>query len=372
MHKTPELYRGLAHSINGARTANEIADAAQLNWTVVKRDMFFYDGRMIQKCPDEKAVVRSDNRQQIASVSNSFQLHQNVDIIRPIAEAAQTVGIELTHGGSFDGGASIYLHGSIKDKTFNALEGHGTYAEKNKAREDAGYKVGDNVGLNFRLTGGHRPGTPSTIEGDALRLTCLNGMTMMRALGRLRWDHRQKLTDQILDEIRGYVDTCIAQFTKLAKQAQAMAKKKITDLEAKAFFAALVQPSLLNAAVNGQKISQDELHQVAGKSILDRLTASNQDVFETVLIESEPKDKPGRKLNQLMEVLDSQPGANLAKGTVWNAYNAVTYLVDHVTGRSLESGVESAIYGEGARLKASALDMAVAMTEGKMQLAAIA
>lgn len=73
--------------------------------------------------------------------------------------------------------------------------------------------------------------------------------------------------------------------------------------------------------------------------------------------------KLGRTAGEVMRVLQTQPGSSTAHGTLWNAYNAVTYHVDHVRGRNADTAVESALFGEGDRLKNSALELAMDYTE---------
>ena len=67
------------------------------------------------------------------------------------------------------------------------------------------------------------------------------------------------------------------------------------------------------------------------------------------------------------------PGANLAKGTAWGAYNAVTHFVDHAARTRDNNGdgadlsrLASAWYGAGAQLKKRALDKLLERTEIKV------
>lgn len=60
-----------------------------------------------------------------------------------------------------------------------------------------------------------------------------------------------------------------------------------------------------------------------------------------------------------LEVVESQPGAEYATGTWWNAVNAVTYLTDHKVGNSAETRLHSAWYGKGERRKRQALELAL-------------
>ena len=64
-----------------------------------------------------------------------------------------------------------------------------------------------------------------------------------------------------------------------------------------------------------------------------------------------------------LENLDTQPGANFAQGTFWNAFNTVTYLNDHVQGRTTDGRLTSSWYGRNRRVKLKALDKALEYAE---------
>jgi hypothetical protein len=64
-----------------------------------------------------------------------------------------------------------------------------------------------------------------------------------------------------------------------------------------------------------------------------------------------------------MAVVDTQPGAEYASGSWWNAYNAVTYLTDHELGRSADTRLTSAWFGVNQNKKVKALNLAVQMAE---------
>ena len=63
------------------------------------------------------------------------------------------------------------------------------------------------------------------------------------------------------------------------------------------------------------------------------------------------------------EVLIGQPGGHYAEGTWWQAFNAVTYMTDHLIGRSADSRLVSAWYGSNKALKTKALETAIEFAE---------
>ena len=52
-----------------------------------------------------------------------------------------------------------------------------------------------------------------------------------------------------------------------------------------------------------------------------------------------------RQAEEAMAIVHTQPGANFAEGSWWQAFNAVTYMTDHKMGRSRDSRLTSAWYG---------------------------
>ena len=63
----------------------------------------------------------------------------------------------------------------------------------------------------------------------------------------------------------------------------------------------------------------------------------------------------GKTAQQAFEILETQPGANIRPGSWWNALNAVTYMTDHVLGKSADARMASAWYGANARVKDKAV-----------------
>jgi hypothetical protein len=66
-----------------------------------------------------------------------------------------------------------------------------------------------------------------------------------------------------------------------------------------------------------------------------------------------------RVLERLLESYETQPGREFAPGTAWQAYNAVTYFVDHKRGRD-ENRQDNSLFGAGAAPKRKALELVLA------------
>jgi hypothetical protein len=70
-----------------------------------------------------------------------------------------------------------------------------------------------------------------------------------------------------------------------------------------------------------------------------------------------------RNAKTALDILHTQPGAEYAEGTWWQPFNAVTYMTDHIVGRSADTRLQSSWYGSNKNLKTKALEAAVEMAE---------
>jgi len=77
----------------------------------------------------------------------------------------------------------------------------------------------------------------------------------------------------------------------------------------------------------------------------------------------EKKKEMSISASKALDVVHTQPGAQFAEGSWWSAFNAVTYMVDHKLGRSQDNRLTSAWFGQGKKVKADALELAVQMAE---------
>ncbi len=60
-----------------------------------------------------------------------------------------------------------------------------------------------------------------------------------------------------------------------------------------------------------------------------------------------------------MDFVRTQPGANFAEGSDWQAFNAVTFMTDHVLGRENDTRLASSWYGVNKTKKVNALETAL-------------
>jgi hypothetical protein len=66
-----------------------------------------------------------------------------------------------------------------------------------------------------------------------------------------------------------------------------------------------------------------------------------------------------RNARLCLDVLETQPGAEFAQGTWWQALNSVTYVTDHIQGRNADNRLHSQWFGSNQARKLLAANTAV-------------
>jgi phage/plasmid-like protein (TIGR03299 family) len=125
-----------------------------------------------------------------------------------------------------------------------------------------------------------------------------------------------------------------AAFANYMEVMRAMSKVKFTDERCARFFAKLYAPDIFENEERWKTSKMDE----------DKISTNKKNVIA-----------------DLLEFFKDSPGSNLpsAEGTLYGAFNAVTYFQDHEARTKGEKRWESASLGNGARKKEQALDLAM-------------
>jgi Domain of unknown function (DUF932) len=82
-------------------------------------------------------------------------------------------------------------------------------------------------------------------------------------------------------------------------------------------------------------------------------------IFPSASKDEEKSKELSRPAKQALGFLESQPGAELGEGTWWQPFNAVTFYIDHQSGRTEDTRQMSAWYGQGKNKKLLAMEKAL-------------
>lgn len=310
-NETP--WHGLGFKVTDKLTPEQMAKAAGIDWTVSKREVFFKDskGKMVT-ADDEFALVRDSDDKKLSMVGSVYRPFQNLDTIDFYKKFVEAGNMSMETMGSLDGGRYIWALAKLgKD-----------------------FKIGKDEVRGFLLMSSpHVHGKSALYQFTAIRVVCWN--TLSWALGAdlkgdksaFRMPHTAEFTDSTKERAENALGLASEQMEQFEEVAVLLSKKKMT-------------------------------------------TADNDDFFFNVVKfkpEEADKKKDGevkepRMIPQFRAALEHSPGATMpsAKGTLWGAVNAVTYVIDHNRGRGDQgTALKNAWLGHKATIKRRAFDLAL-------------
>jgi phage/plasmid-like protein (TIGR03299 family) len=294
-------WHGLGIKVLEDLTPAQMLEKAGLNWTVDKVPTYIdYND---QKIPTEdSALVRSSDGKILSVVSGEWNPVQN------------ETAFEFFHDFVMAGDMSMHTAGSLKEgKNVWAL------AKVNESFEILG---GDKVDSYLLFSNPHEYGKSIDIRFTPIRVVCNNTLTM--ALGSasdmvVRLNHRR-----VFD-------------ADMVKRTLGVAHNKMNTYKEAAEF------------LSSKRYNEDTLSNYL-RELFPSLSKENKDVMS-------------RPAEQVLAVVDTQPGADFAPGSWWNAFNAVTFTTDHLLGHTNDSRMQSAWYGQNRQRKITALNKAIEYAE---------
>ena len=293
-------WHGLGIPVHNDLTPDQMLVKAGLDWTVDKIPSFInINGEQIQT--GQQALVRSSDNSILSMVSDDWNPCQNHEAFE-FNDFVMEGDMEMHTAGSLKQGKNVWALAKVKD-SFEILGG-------------------DKVESYLLFSNPHEYGRCIDIRFTPIRVVCNNTLTLSLA-GKsdlmVRLTHRSTLD------------------AAMVKQTLGIASKKLgTDKDMAEFLAS--------------KTYTTESVVEYLKEVFPSLTKKDNSIMS-------------RPATQAFEVLETQPGAEFGKNSFWQAFNATTYVVDHVLGHSQETRLQSAWYGDNRKRKLVALEKAVEFAE---------
>jgi phage/plasmid-like protein (TIGR03299 family) len=184
---------------------------------------------------------------------------------------------------------------------------------------------GDQVDSYLLFTNPHRFGQCIDIRFTPIRVVCNNTLTLSLSENSDRMvkkNHRSLFDASKVKEELGIATNKLAKYKEMA---EFLGSKRYTDDTIKNYF----------------------------REVFPTLSKNKENDSETL----------SRGAKSALAVLETQPGANFAEGSWWQAFNAVTFLTDHKIGRSADTRLQSAWFGPNKNLKIKALETAIEYAE---------
>ncbi len=295
-------WHGLGVQVPGDISPVQMLETAGLDWTVEKKPLFFSDAASQDNIEIEpRALVRTSDNKVLTVVSDGWNPVQNIEAFEFFNDFVSAGDMSMHTAGSLKGGKMVWALAKVQD----SFELFG----------------GDEVESYLLFSNPHEFGRSIDIRFTPIRVVCNNTLTMslgQDASNGVRINHRQTFNGDLVKEMLG------------------VAKEKLAFYKEQAAF------------LGSKKFSNETLSDYFNR------------VFPSL---SQDKDKSSRQAEDAMQYLNTQPGAEFAEGSWWQAFNTVTYMTDHVVGRSADTRLTSAWYGVNKTKKEKALKLALDYAE---------
>lgn len=288
-------WHGLGTKVSNDLTPEQMLQAANLDWKVTPVPAYATIGGE-QVDIGRSALVRDRDNKVLDVITNDWIPNQNHAAFEFFNDFIAAGEMEMHTAGSLRDGQLVWALAKIKD----------------------GFELfnGDSVESYLLFTNPHKYGSSIDVRFTPIRVVCNNTLTLSLSQNSsqvVKVSHRNEFDGDAVKETLG------------------IAKEKLQSYKDM-------------AAYLGSKRYNDE-------NIVD--------YFKRVFPVSGTKKEISKNAEIALNIMDQQPGAQFAEGSWWQAFNAVTFMTDHVIGRNADNRLQSAWYGYNKGLKTRALETAV-------------
>ena len=306
-------WHGLGTKVPHDISTDEMLKQSGLDWSVEKVPTLVN----LPISPDESggyqptgsfALVRSsDNKVLAPSVGQNWNPVQNKEAFDFFGEYVESGDLEMHTAGSLMDGKMVWALAKVKQ----------------------GFELfkGDEVENYMLFSNPHQFGKSIDIRMTPIRVVCNNTLTLSLSTdsdSMVKVNHRREFNPEMVKEQLG------------------IAREKMENYKTMAEF------------LGSKRYTTERLVEYLNKVYPSNI--KDEDV-------KDPSVPTTVNAKQAFEIVESQPGNEYAKGTWWQAFNAVTFSTDHLQGKSTDGRLTSAWYGRNRRLKLKALDTALKMAE---------
>ncbi len=279
----------------------QMLEAAGVDWTVRKVPAFAnVNGKNV--AVGRSALVRDSDNSILDVVSDDWNILQNENAFEFFHEFVAAGEMEMHTAGSLRNGQIVWALAKVND----------------------GFELfkGDTVDSYLLFTNPHRYGWSIDVRFSPIRTVCWNTLTLSlntASTNMVKVSHRREFDADMVKETLGVAKEKLGKYKEMAAY---LGVKRYTEQSLVEYF---------------------------------------KQVFP--MTGTKEQDKMSRSASKALGVIHTQPGASYAEGSYWQAWNATTYMVDHIIGRNNDNRLTSAWYGLGKTLKNKALELAITMAE---------
>ena len=292
-------WHGLGTEVPNDLTPTQMLKAAGLDWKVTPVPAFAEIGGK-QVSVGHSALVRDVDNKILDVITDDWIPNQNESAFEFFNDFVAAGEMEMHTAGSLKDGQLVWALAKVKE----------------------GFELfnGDSVESYLLFTNPHKYGWSIDVRFTPIRVVCNNTLTLSlntQSSKIVKVSHRREFDGDLVKETLGVAKEKLAKYKEMA-------------------------------AYLGSKRYNDE-------NIVD--------YFKRVFPVSGAKKEMSKNAQIALDIMDQQPGAQYAEGSWWQAFNAVTFMTDHMIGRSSDNRLTSAWYGANKNLKTKALETAVEMAD---------
>jgi phage/plasmid-like protein (TIGR03299 family) len=296
-------WHGLGVKVSADLTPDQMLGVAGLDWSVRKVPAYAeIDGTDI--AIGRSALVRSRDNSILDIVSDDWNPVQNEEAFEFFNEFVMAGDMEMHTAGSLKNGQIVWGLAKIKD-SFELFKG-------------------DRIDSYLLFSNFHKYGFSTDVRFTPIRVVCNNTLTLSlnsKVERMVKVSHRKVFDPGNVKEMLGIATDKLSKYKEMAEFL-------------------------------GSK-------QAKGEDIVEYFTR----IFPVTGSNDKKKKEVSKNAQIAIDILHTQPGAEFAEGSWWQPFNAVTYMTDHLVGRSSDTRLTSAWYGANKGLKTKALELAVEMAE---------
>ena len=302
-------WHGLGTKVSPDLSPQQIMVKAGLDWKVEKCPTFASKDGVDLIPTGSHALLRSSDNKVLTQVGDGWNPVQNETAFEFFNEYVMAGDMEMHTAGSLKGGQIVWALAKVKE-SFDILGD-------------------DQVDSYLLFSNPHQYGKAVNVRFTPIRVVCNN--TLSLSLGAfsnnsINISHRSEFNPEQVKEAMGIAHE---KFEKYREICEFLSTKKFT---------------------------------------MESLIGYYNDVFpRTYKGKNPPVVKSYSDLTtnakKAFDCLETQPGANYGEGTWWQALNSVTYMTDHLMGRSLDSRLSSSWFGSNQVRKEKAVYKALELAE---------
>ena len=303
-----EPWHGLGVKVSPDLSPEQMLQAAGLDWTVDPVPLFadiLDEGDRRRLPTGHRALVRSSDKRVIDVITDDWNPVQNHEAFQFFNDFVAAGDMEMHTAGSLKDGRIVWALAKVSE-SFELFDGR------------------DRIDAYLHFTNPHQYGQSVDIRFTPIRVVCNNTLSLslsMKSKNVVKVSHRREFDGDMVKETLGIAKHKLAQYKEMAQHLSAKRYK--------------------------------------GEDVVDYFGR----VFPVLTQKEKSKKDLSKSAELARELMHTQPGANFGAGSFWQLFNTVTYMTDHVIGKSVDSRLTSAWYGANRNLKTKALELAVEMAD---------